>query len=288
MNTMPENPLRLVLYEGPGAEALVPEDRTELLRTMLDSGYSVTCTGGSGSVAPADDQQVLVLGHFTDTALTGSELICHEIGDEEPSDTLAIVEKNRETTATEKSGEWLPWFPVIDYDRCTNCMQCLSFCLFGVYGVDTAHQIEVRNEDKCKTNCPACSRVCPEAAIMFPKYRSGPVNGDEVSDEGLASEKMKIDVSALLGGDIYSTLRKRTDQARERFAKERDEERALKERKHCLTTIQKDLDIPADVLMSLPSLDEIQRRSKEAQAAAEAARKASVEKRLRDRDGNYE
>ena len=21
--------------------------------------------------------------------------------------------------------------PVIDYDRCTNCMQCLSFCLFG-------------------------------------------------------------------------------------------------------------------------------------------------------------
>ena len=24
-----------------------------------------------------------------------------------------------------------PWFPVIDYDRCTNCMQCLSFCLLA-------------------------------------------------------------------------------------------------------------------------------------------------------------
>src|SRR2546422_3501427 len=35
-----------------------------------------------------------------------------------------------------KHGEWKPWFPVIDYDRCTNCMQCLSFCLFGVYGVE--------------------------------------------------------------------------------------------------------------------------------------------------------
>jgi Pyruvate/2-oxoacid:ferredoxin oxidoreductase delta subunit len=288
MTTMPENPLRLVLYEGPGAEQLVPEERAELLRTMLDSGYSVTCTGGSGSVASADEQKMLVLGQFTDSTLADSNLTCHDIANEEPAATLAMVEQNRESSDAEKSGDWLPWFPVIDYDRCTNCMQCLSFCLFGVYGTDREAQIEVRNEDKCKTNCPACSRVCPEAAIMFPKYRSGPVNGDEVSDEGVASEKMKIDVSALLGGDIYSTLRQRTSQARERFAKERDEDRALKERKHCLKTIQKDLDIPADVLMSLPSMDEIQKRSKEAQAAAEAARQASVEKRLRDRDGNYE
>ena len=28
------------------------------------------------------------------------------------------------------------WYPVIDYSRCTNCMECLDFCLFGVYGVD--------------------------------------------------------------------------------------------------------------------------------------------------------
>lgn len=288
MTTMPENPLRLVLYEGPGSNALEPEDRAELLRTMLDGGYSVTCTGGAGDVAPADGQKVLVLGNFTDNSLADSDLATHDLGEEEPADTLSHVEQAREGAAAERSGNWMPWFPVIDYDRCTNCMQCLSFCLFGVYGVDKEAQIEVRNEDKCKTNCPACSRVCPEAAIMFPKYRSGPVNGDEVSDEGVAQEKMKIDVSALLGGDIYSTLRQRTKQARDRFAKERDEERALKERKHCLTTIQKDLDIPPDVLMSLPSLDEIQRRSVEAKEAADAARQASVEKRLRDRDGIYD
>ena len=29
------------------------------------------------------------------------------------------------------------WYPVIDYSRCTNCMECIDFCLFGVYGVDT-------------------------------------------------------------------------------------------------------------------------------------------------------
>ena len=68
------------------------------------------------------------------------------------------------------AGGWKPWFPVIDYDRCTNCMQCLSFCLFDVYGVSTDGKIQVQNQDNCKTDCPACSRVCPEVAIMFPKY----------------------------------------------------------------------------------------------------------------------
>ena len=54
--------------------------------------------------------------------------------------------------------------------------------------------------ESCKTNCPACSRVCPEAAIIFPKYASGPINGDVVSDADLKREKMKVDISALLGG----------------------------------------------------------------------------------------
>src|SRR5262245_39719349 len=28
------------------------------------------------------------------------------------------------------------WYPVIDYNRCTNCLECIDFCLFGVYGID--------------------------------------------------------------------------------------------------------------------------------------------------------
>jgi hypothetical protein len=35
---------------------------------------------------------------------------------------------------------------------------------------------------------------------MFPKHKSGPINGDVVSDADLQREKMKIDISALLGG----------------------------------------------------------------------------------------
>jgi NAD-dependent dihydropyrimidine dehydrogenase PreA subunit len=150
-------------------------------------------------------------------------------------------------------------------------MQCLSFCLFGVYGVDDESRIQVQNNDNCKTNCPACSRVCPEAAIMFPKYKAGPINGDTVSSADLQREKMKIDISALLGGDVYAMLRTRSERAKSRFSKERDSDKALTERQKCLAKLAAAGDIPAEVLMSLPSPEEIARRAEEAKAKAAAA-----------------
>ncbi len=62
------------------------------------------------------------------------------------------------------------WFPVVDLSRCANCKHCLQFCLFGVYAEDAAGRVTVRNPDRCKPGCPACSRVCPEGAIIFPLY----------------------------------------------------------------------------------------------------------------------
>lgn len=152
-----------------------------------------------------------------------------------------------------------PWFPVIDYDRCTNCMQCLSFCLFDVYSTKN-DTITVQNQDKCKTDCPACSRVCPEAAILFPKYKQSPINGAEVDEENLNTEKMKVDITSLLGGDIYANLRKRSEHANTRFSKERNEDRALKERKKCLVELKRKLDIPDSVIESLPSAEMIQEK----------------------------
>ena len=185
----------------------------------------------------------------------------------------ALVETERESTQSAKHGEWKPWFPVIDFDLCTNCMQCLSFCLFDVYGTDDDQQIQVQNNDNCKTNCPACSRVCPEAAIMFPKYKSGPINGDVVSDGELNREKMKIDISALLGGDVYQMLRDRSQRSRSRFSKERSSDKALGERTKCLTKLaaEADIDIPLEVLQSLPSADEIAKKAEAAKAKAKAA-----------------
>jgi NAD-dependent dihydropyrimidine dehydrogenase PreA subunit len=62
------------------------------------------------------------------------------------------------------------WYPVVDRDRCRECGHCRQFCLFGVYAAGPDGQLVVANPDRCKPGCPACSRVCPEGAILFPLY----------------------------------------------------------------------------------------------------------------------
>ena len=94
------------------------------------------------------------------------------------------------------------WYPVIDYSRCTNCLECLDFCLFGVYGVDSIERILVENQDQCKKGCPACSRVCPQQAIMFPEYKTAAIAG---ADTGVVGG-LKIDLSRLFGGDVTDAL----------------------------------------------------------------------------------
>jgi hypothetical protein len=84
-------------------------------------------------------------------------------------------------------------------------------------------------------------------------------------------EAMKVDISALLGGDIYSVLRDRSAKSKSRFSKERDEERALKERQTCLAKLQKDADIPMEVLAALPSPSEILAKAQAARTRAQEA-----------------
>ena len=197
---------------------------------------------------------------------TNRPVYFRDISTTEPSAVASVVESVTADTGTRRPGGWKPWFPVIDFGRCTNCMQCLTFCLFDVYGVSPEKQIRVQNPSNCKTDCPACSRVCPEVAILFPKYKAGPINGDVVKQEDVKREAMKVDISALLGGDLYGNLRNRQADARKRFSTERDESKALLERKRCLKELGKALDIPDEVLMSLPSVEDIQQRADRAKA----------------------
>lgn len=144
------------------------------------------------------------------------------------------------------------WFPVVDGDRCTQCMQCRSFCLFGVYGKDADGKLVVQHPENCKPDCPACARVCPELAIIFPRYKQEPINGGEITAVDAAREPVKVDVSALLGGDVYAALRKRGGCTCQRFAPDRDAAQAQEERRKCLEQLQRDLDIPPELLHSLP------------------------------------
>ncbi len=107
------------------------------------------------------------------------------------------------------------WYPVIDYTRCTNCMECIDFCLFGVYGVDALDRILVEEQDNCKKGCPACSRVCPENAIIFPQHKTPAIAGADGEVGGI-----KIDLSKLFGGDDGTS-------ALDMAVKERDQELIL-------------------------------------------------------------
>jgi Pyruvate/2-oxoacid:ferredoxin oxidoreductase delta subunit len=265
----------VLLYEGAGAQPLAATRKAELFRAFLEKGYAVNTVGSAA--APAHSASLLVLGDFNGPAPVLSDaagetqLHAEPVAESTAEQLVAKAESLRAERPKNEPGKWKPWFPVIDYSRCTNCMQCLSFCLFDVYGVSKEGKLQVQNNDNCKTNCPACSRVCPEVAIMFPKYNAGPINGEPVSDADVKRESMKVDISALLGGDIYSRLKERSDAAKSRFSKERDSSKALAERKKCLTKLASDGFIPADVLENLPSPDEIQRRAAAAAEKAQAA-----------------
>ncbi len=266
---------RVAVYEGAGAEPFDPATKLELVRALLAAGTPVSVVRPGTVAAPPSAGTLAVVGRFTGEVPAEAQAgeVAVRLVNAGAKSAAELVEAigalRAETTAARPA--WKPWFPVIDYDRCTNCMQCLSFCLFDVYGVSADKKIQVQNQSKCKTDCPACSRVCPEVAILFPKYRHGPINGDVVNSDDLRRESMKVDITALLGGDIYQALRDRSVKSRSRFAKERDDARALEERQRCLIKLGEKLDIPAEVFSSLPTAEEIRAKSEAAQARGAAA-----------------
>ena len=102
--------------------------------------------------------------------------------------------------------EWPSWFPMIDYSRCNSCGQCSDFCLFGVYEkID--NKVVVVNPKGCKYKCPACARICPQIAIIFPKYEhSGAIAGSDTFDELAEQKRQNSDIDTILGTNIYKAL----------------------------------------------------------------------------------
>ncbi len=146
----------------------------------------------------------------------------------------------------EKPSGWIPWFPVIDYSRCVNCKKCLNFCLFGTYALSSEGQVEVENPRACKTNCPACARICPQSAIIFPKHNASPINGDQPDTNSKIPNNMNIDYSRLVTDNIYEKLKNRGKG--KRFSADTSSECDLEE-------LQKKLGIPADVIATFSPQD---------------------------------
>jgi NAD-dependent dihydropyrimidine dehydrogenase PreA subunit len=171
----------------------------------------------------------------------GVEFVNMRTGEiEEVLSSLNDGASGKREVSLEKDGDWVPWFPVIDYDRCKQCQQCFGFCLFGVYQLRDDETVEVSNPANCKTNCPACAKACPHSAIIFPKHGEGPINGDEVA-ETKSGDEGRAELADVLEGDIYDIIRKRG----QRFSAEADKGASMTKQ------LQEKLGIPADVLASL-------------------------------------
>ena len=101
-----------------------------------------------------------------------------------------------------------PWYPVIDHARCSGCGTCRDYCLFSVYGGGAA--VRVRAPLNCKTGCPACARLCPEAALIFPFCAEAELNG-EVEEPARRAPDALADA---LGDDPMRVLAERRNRKR--------------------------------------------------------------------------
>lgn len=103
----------------------------------------------------------------------------------------------------------VPWYPVIDRARCSGCGTCLEYCLFSVYaarsGSVPAQRVCVSAPLNCKTGCPACARLCPEGALIFPFCPEAALNGEEEEP----AHRTREELAAALGDDPMRLLAER-------------------------------------------------------------------------------
>ena len=76
----------------------------------------------------------------------------------------AVLESNASTSKT-KTGAWRSLQPIIDYEKCTSCGICWSFCPEGAIQKRSDGKFAV-NLDYCK-GCGICANECPVKAIKM-------------------------------------------------------------------------------------------------------------------------
>jgi NAD-dependent dihydropyrimidine dehydrogenase PreA subunit len=194
----------------------------EDLATLAERGESPWEGAGSGDVflSAYAPRAARALCHFA-----GSDLDEHvqiyaldapETQEWMTQEGIEFVSREAGSPASESSSEfptkhaWRVWYPVIDYDRCTGCRQCVSFCLFGVYEV-VEGRVVVARPRKCKDNCPACARICPAGAIIFPKHPNAPINGEQGDTPESGSS---LDPTAAMSEKDIWALRQRAEKQR--------------------------------------------------------------------------
>jgi len=66
-----------------------------------------------------------------------------------------------------KTGDWRTFKPVVDHEKCINCLQCWIYCPDSCIKVKDG-KMEGFNYEHCK-GCGICAKVCPVKCIKMEK-----------------------------------------------------------------------------------------------------------------------
>ncbi|WP_282014058.1 ATP-binding protein [Marinifilum flexuosum] len=183
--------------------------------------------------------QARAMQHLVDNTGRRNEELATEylhIDDEKEELISSLESGTGEPLKIKYSDEWKPWYPVIDYERCNGCRKCLNFCLFSVYSVEDDGTVVVSASANCKDMCPACARVCPQNAIIFPKHAESPIDGGD----GDGSENKKTDIlEQIQNDDVYSVLSARRKNFQVSLLKKDQLQMAEEERRACCSGADK-------------------------------------------------
>jgi len=82
------------------------------------------------------------------------------------------------------------WYPVINYEKCTECGACVEKCSHGVYRKEAAPRPVVVYPEGCIQGCTGCGSLCPSGAIEYFGSDSSPAGCcDEASSCGCDDTK---------------------------------------------------------------------------------------------------
>lgn len=187
-----ENVARLVVAaRKAGIEVEIVSDLCEMCEEKNDAVHEVAKTTIVACYPRAVKSLMAYVGEddcqSLDLRSNGVNRILQELtGNEQPEIATDLTEEEMQVLnqidSFDKKLGCDAWYPTIDKDVCAECGKCFEFCPFGVYEM-VEDRIRVMHPHNCKNNCPACARMCPASAIIFPKYDRSPINGGEVKEE---------------------------------------------------------------------------------------------------------
>jgi MinD superfamily P-loop ATPase len=112
--------------------------------------------------------------------------------------------ESREISTSEKA--------LIDYERCTGCLQCVDVCRFSSMGVSDDMPLVISYS--CE-GCGACAVICPEDAIAIKKVMNGSIIISDTNNMVIVSGELSIGESS--SGGIVDEVRKTARREAERL-----------------------------------------------------------------------